>query len=234
MPKAKLLKVFANPFAAEIDHEGRPCGAVKYAEKDHKSVHGQQPRFVGVKLVEVRKNEGPEGETPDQSGGVVHAINPHLDVSDWNHEWEYDTEPSVVPLNRYYMDALTVCGHHGPGLLPADVDTYFHVHGTREGFRDPRARLHQFVVERKAHAEKSERQFSHPRVKLSAEVAAKLARKVHPEATSEEKDYERKHEAEWMAFVKPALDAEAKAKADAAEAYEKAEAAKAPAPAPSA
>lgn len=217
MPEIQMLKVLANPFGAGLDHEGRTCCAVKY-EPANAASDAHLP-FLGVHLKATAKAPGdPRVPAP---GTLVHHIvragvsKEHL--VDWDHVWEYETEPTSVPDTRYYRDLLTQCGHHGPALLPADEATYRIVHGTLTGYRDARARLHQYVTERGAT----------PGLRPTAAVMEAHQAKHGDKAA--QVPLERDRDAEWMAFVGPALEAEkkaadAKAKAEAEAAKAKADA----------
>lgn len=160
MPKpVQMIKVFANPFAAELDHEDRPHGHIQY-EPD--LVNGDpQLRWVGCHLIAT------EVQKADRNKQQV-AVHDHV--------WEYDHEPTSLPLTAYYLSALREHGHHGAALLPADAETYALVHGTTKGFREPHHRLHQYVQERKAT----------PRLKPPA---------------GHDPTKPRDHDAEWTAFV---------------------------------
>lgn len=195
MPEQVMLRVFANPFCVEADADGRAHGHIRFEP----SASGRAPAdahlpFVGCHLT---ARPRPPTSTLEDSRTFRHVV-AEGDRTDWEHIWEYDTEPTLVPQTAYYMRNLQLTGHHGPALLPADLATYKLVHGTAAGWRDARARLHQYVQERKVT----------PRLRPTEDVQAKLARRVHPEASAAEKAYARDHEAEWMAFVGEAVEAD--------------------------
>lgn len=208
MPKPVQYVVFANPFCVEVDDQGRTHGHIPYSEEDSPSAHKQAKRFVGCHLT-AQANPG----TPGKLQGQHHiTIVGGRDITDWDHSWEYDTEPTtLLPQSKasehYYLDAMRAHGHHGAALLPADVATWTIVHGSPAGFRDPRAWLHQYVGERSAT----------PHLKQSA--ATKTLG-----AAADGAPVDRDHDKEWLAFVEPAVKAEAdaKAKRDKAEADAKA------------
>lgn len=197
MPKPKMLRVYPNPFCADLDHEDRAHGRIPY-EPNPKGDPGIQ--WVGVTLRAAKIADGPV----DEKQNVLPVGKG--DRSNWDHVCEYDLEPVTVPPTGYYLRALTETGHHGPALLPADEDTHLAVHGTRKCFRDHRARLAQLVAERGA----TPKLAIHP--KLVEQHTALLA-KGQPLP-------ERDHEAEWAAFVAPALKAEKDAKDSAAKTQE--------------
>lgn len=196
MPKPVFLSVFANGYCAPEDHEGRVHGHIQY-QPSGKQSDASLP-FVGCHLIATAKASGEEG-VPAPGTKLHHVVKTgHADAADWDHIWEYDTEPTKVPLTPYYLHALRSNGHHGPALLPADEKTYLLVHGTKEGWRPAQARLHQYAVERGMIPQ------------LTPSEAVVAAKQVHESkrlaaATvgmrSQAKDFERDHEAEWKAFV---------------------------------
>jgi len=153
--KPKLIRVYANPFGAEADHEGRTHCHVHYEPRHNDDA---PMRFVACRLI----------ATQTQVADRRDVKGPWED--DFDHVWEYDTEPTIVPLTAYYMAHLRQCGAHGPALLPADRETWALVHGDAKSFRDPKAALAQFHIER-GHA---------PRMKGAPETPAD-----HPEGEPE-------------------------------------------------
>lgn len=132
-PKHKLIKVFANPFGAGADHEGRTHCHVHYEPRNNDDAG---MRFVGCRLIATQI------ATADRR-----AVNGRWE-DDYDHVWEYDTEPSIVPLTAYYMGHLRNWGEHGPALIPADREAWIAVHGDDKKYEDPRARLARFHLER--------------------------------------------------------------------------------------
>lgn len=190
MPRQQPLKVFVNPYCAELDPEGRPHGHVRYEPPKGARRGGLNivPPLLGCHLLATPVESGEDGAPADE-GLKLHQVLKHaaLSQADWDHVFEYDTEPTTIPYTAYYRDLLIRHGHHGPALLPADEASYAIVHGTKAGFRDPRARLHQYAVERGAI----------PRLKPTTAVQT-----AHAVAeTLAGKAPERDHEAEWRAFV---------------------------------
>lgn len=202
MPKPLFLKVFANPFCAPADHEGRAHGHIQYeprlyvgddsgARAAADDFNSQLP-FVGCRVIATPKAKG--SLTVASSAKLHHVVRTgNASHADWDHRWEYDTEPTLVEQTPYYLHALRVHGHHGAALLPADKRTYGIVHGTFERWRTPHVRMHQFARERgvvphlSIHSE-------HPNV-LKARLGHAEKRKA--DATLPERD----HLAEWEAFV---------------------------------
>jgi hypothetical protein len=184
MPKQVVLRVFANPFCAGLDHEGRPHGHVRHEPPRDGGSATAQPPFLGCHLIATPKRAGDAGVPAP--GTKLHHVMKVGDQSDYDHVWEYETEPTIVPLTPYYLSLLRQHGEHGAALLCADLQTHAIVFGTREGFHPPQARLHRYVMERGAT----------PRLRLNAEqhtvFTAKLA--VDPK-------HERDHAAEWDEFV---------------------------------
>lgn len=188
MPKQTVLRVFANPFCAEIDGEGRAHGHVRYEPSGNGGNGDAHLPFLGCHLIATPRKAG-DGGVPEP-GSKLHHVVKAGDSTDYDHVWEYDTEPTTVPLTRYYLDLCRQHGHHGAALLCADLETHMLVFGTREGFHDPRARLHRYVMERSAT----------PRLKPTAEMhAAHVAALAMDPAAKMPRD----HEAEWAGFVGP-------------------------------
>lgn len=127
MPSS-VLRALANPFAADLDHKGRPHGHIQY-EPD--VVNGDVSlRWVGCRLVATK----------------VRDANPARQVTeDHDHEWLYDHEPVSLPVTAYYLKAIQ-CGD----LLAADEATHALAFGGPQGFVDPIKRLAQFAKERSA------------------------------------------------------------------------------------
>lgn len=201
MPKPKkqkvYLNVFANPFCVEEDHEGRAHGHVQF-EPVFKA---KDPRnallpYVGCHLIATPKAKGEDGVP--EPGTKLHIVvqSGQAEHAGWDHVWEYDTEPTLVPLTPYYLHHLRSHGHHGPALLPADEATYKHVHGTNDRWRAPHMRLHQYSRERDLI----------PQLRLPAEGPVLDAHTAHLAARKEDaKLPPRDHEAEWHAFVGEAV-----------------------------
>jgi hypothetical protein len=134
MPKREMLTVVANPFSAELDHEGRPHGRLQY--EPNPNVKTASLDFVGCRLVATLVEAGKNGKP-----GVYDT---HV---------EYSRTPVQVQRTAYYMKhGLKAHGHHGPALLPADLATFIAVHGQANAsrYRDPLARLAQLAAEREA------------------------------------------------------------------------------------
>jgi hypothetical protein len=204
MPKQVYLNVFANPFCAEPDHEGRAHGHMKY-EPEGLPSDAHIP-FLGCQLLATPKAKGKPYQ-PGKGVKFIHQVVPSgsSKAADWDHVWEYHVEPTLVPQTPYYMHALTQHGHHGPALLPADEETFVLVYGTKAGFRSPHERLHQYACERALI----------PRLRPTDELLA-VSRAAHErkhaeaakQAGVEAKEpppfdpaIHRDHEAEWLAFV---------------------------------
>lgn len=131
MRQLKLLRVMANPFCCDLDHEGRTHGQIVY-EPDLRNGDAQL-RHVGCKVQATQIRSGdPREQIQD----------------DWDHVWVYSTEPVVVADTAYYRTQLQ---HHT--LLAADEATQKAAFGTAAGFVDPLKRLAQYVVERGAYPE---------------------------------------------------------------------------------
>lgn len=191
MPKPIELRVFMNPFCAELDAEGRACGAVRFAPQGLDS-DAFLP-YIGCHLIATPRAAG-DGRVP-KAGTLLHHVVKTGDQTDWDHVWEYDTEPTTIVLTpkttAYYLDHLRTHGHHGPALLSADIETHRRVRGTRAGYHDARARLHRYVMERGAI----------PRLRPTEDIQARVLK-----ARAAGEEHERDHEAEWLAFVAEHVD----------------------------
>lgn len=186
MPKQVVLRVFANPFCAESDVENRLHGHVRHEPSGNGGSGDAHLPFLGCHLISTPKKAGDAGVP--EPGSKLHHVVAMGDQADYDHVWEYDTEPTTVPLTRYYLDLCRQHGHHGAALLCADIETHRLVFGTSEGFHDPRARLHRLVGERSAT----------PRLRPTAEMHA-----AHAEALAKDPaaTMPRDHDAEWVGFV---------------------------------
>jgi hypothetical protein len=131
MPQQQMLRVMANPYAAELDHEGRCHGHLQH-EPD--VVNGDASlRFIGCRVVAVE----------------LRKADPKIQLSDdHDHAWMYDVEPTSVPLTAYYLRALRHLD-----IFPADAESHALAFGGPGGFIDPVARIAQLARERKMRPE---------------------------------------------------------------------------------
>lgn len=130
MPKQKLLKVLANPYASDVDSEGRLHAHLQY---EPNVVSGDASlRWVGCRVV-ATKRDGEARQYPVLSKSF----------DDYDHAWVYDTSPVSVPPSAYYLMAI----RHGD-LLVADLESYKVAYGGAHGFVDPYLRLAQYAAER--------------------------------------------------------------------------------------
>lgn len=197
MPNQVYLKVFANPHCAELDSEGRAFGRIQYEPSTEEGADNSTLPFVGCHVIATPKKKGKSAK-PAAGTKFHHVVKTGVAThADEDHVWEYDTEPALVPQTPYYMDALQQHGHHGPALLPADLETYIAVHGTADRWRTPHERLHQYVSERGGIP-----QLTPNEDLLEASRDAHAAKhKAVKEPPVFDPAHDRDHAAEWEAFV---------------------------------
>lgn len=90
MPKPRMLRVWPNPFSA-IDHEGRPAGVVSLEPVGDGITVFDDRRFVGCVLKSKVTKKVPRGSAQQNEQDT------------W---FEYDKEPTTVPLTPYYVRAV--------------------------------------------------------------------------------------------------------------------------------
>lgn len=128
MPQKATLKVFANPFVCELDHEGRAHGRLAY--EPNIAQGDAHLRWVGCRV----------------KATLLRKQNTNDSVRELHDHWvEYATEPTLLEESEYYRRAI-----REGALFAVDVDTHARAFGTRDGFVDPRKRLAQLASERKA------------------------------------------------------------------------------------
>lgn len=112
--KSKNLSVVANPFAAPLDHLGRPCAAVRYDPT--KSPHVS---YIGAQRVAKVVEKRPAGGARSDREAVT---------------WLFDVAPVSIEDTAYHRERIAA-----GELLPADAETAKRI-GAKV-FVDPNERL---------------------------------------------------------------------------------------------